>query len=84
MRFLALIIVIAIIYLVLKHHGPTSSVPEAMREADAVTQTTPAPTPASPTATAQPAQPTSGLRRPLDRTRNVLDQVKQRNGGGEF
>jgi hypothetical protein len=84
MRFVALLIVIAIICLVLTHRGPVSSVPEAMREADAVTHpaaTTAAP---GPTATVQPAPQSAGLRAPLDRTRAVLGQIKQRNGGGEF
>jgi hypothetical protein len=32
----------------------------------------------------QPQAASSGLRRPIDRTRSVLEQVKQRNGDGEF
>ena len=40
------------------------------------TATAPATTAASP--------PSSNLRRPIDRTRAVLEQVKQRNGEGEF
>lgn len=53
-----------------------------MKEADAVTETTPQrknvtvyPPAAKP---AQPSPQTSGLRAPIDRTRAVMDQVKQR------
>src|SRR4029453_14668652 len=41
----------------------------------------------APSATPSKSQPqpaSSGLRRPIDRTRSVLEQVKQRNGNGEF
>ena len=87
MRFVALLIVVAIIYLVLTHHkGPSGSVSDAMKEANAVTQPAAASTTATPAASAQPAQQsqTTSLRAPIDRTRQVLGQVKQRNGGGEF
>jgi len=47
-----------------------------MKEADAVTQTTPL---RNATAVAPaPAQPSSGLRAPIDRTHAVMDQVRQR------
>lgn len=87
MRLIALLIVVAIIYLVITRHGPMNSTEQAMKEADAVMGT---PTPAMATQyppTAQPAQPaasSSGLRAPLDRTRSVLGDVKKRNGAGEF
>jgi hypothetical protein len=46
---------------------------------------TPSARPAQVSPGTTPAQPvSSGLRRPIDRTRNVLDQVKKRNGDGEF
>lgn len=71
--------VVAIIYVVWSRRGPETSFTKAMKEADAVTA--PA-TPHSPATvyppTAQPAQQTSGLRAPIDRTRAVMDQVNQR------
>ncbi len=85
MRFIALLIVVAIIYLAWSRRGPVTSVDNAMKEADAVAETAPARNPATvypPKAKtaqpAQPAQPSSGLRRPIDRTRAVMDQVQQR------
>lgn len=82
MRYVALLVVIAIIYVAWSRRGPVTSVDKAMKEADAVTQTTPQrnpPTVYPPTAQpAQPAQQSSGLRAPIDRTRAVMDQVKQR------
>jgi hypothetical protein len=78
--------VLAIIYLVMTRRGPATSVDKAMQEADAVTQTaTPWPKTVLPPATAAPATASSGgLRAPIDRTRAVLNQVKGRNGNGEF
>jgi hypothetical protein len=61
-----------------------SKSPDAMKEVDAVMGT---PVPQAQAATPAPApagQPSSGLRRPIDRTRQVLEEVKQRNGNGEF
>jgi hypothetical protein len=42
------------------------------------------PASATTAATTSPSPATSNLRRPIDRTRAVLEQVKQRNGEGEF
>jgi hypothetical protein len=79
MRFVAIIVVLAIIYIVFTRMGPVTSVSEAMKEADAVEPVV-APTATPWAATkAQPARQSSGLRRPLDRTRAVLKQVRQRN-----
>lgn len=38
----------------------------------------------APPAAVASAAPTNALKRPLDRTREVLTQVKPRNGNGEF
>ncbi len=79
MRFAALIIVVAIIYVVSVRWNPANSVDEAMKEADAVTQ------PASAETTTQNGHRSSpSLREPMDRTRAVLKKVRQRNGDGEF
>ena len=74
MRIVALIIVLAIVYLVYGRNGekesPQNRVAEAQREAAQV----------------EPPQPSAStvvvsgsLRAPIDRTRQVLDLVKQRN-----
>jgi hypothetical protein len=79
MRFVALLVVVAIIYVAYTRRGPVSSTAEAMKEADAVGQTTkPNPPTYYPPAAQQPAPQSSGLRAPIDRTHAVLDQVKQR------
>ncbi len=75
MRIVAIIVVLAIVYLVYGRNGdkqtPQSRIADAQREAAAVQpQTAQAPAP----------QPGSSVRAPIDRTRQVLDLVKQRNG----
>ena len=75
MRIISIIVVLAIVYLVYGRNGekqsPQSRIAEAQREAAAVQPTAPQ------TASVQ----TSGsLRGPIDRTRQVLGLVKQRNG----
>jgi hypothetical protein len=75
MRILALVIVVAIIYVLYGRNGekqsPQNRVAEAQQEAALVQ-----PTPTS----AAPAAPSGSLRAPMDRTRQVLDLVKKRNG----
>ena len=75
MRIISIIVVVAIVYLVYGRNGekqsPQSHIAEAQREAAAVQPTAPQ-TPA--------AQPGGSLRAPIDRTRQVLGLVKQRNG----
>ena len=77
MRIIALIIVVAIVYLVYGRGGDKQSpqslqshVAEAQREAAAV----------QPAAPQTPAAQSGSLRAPIDRTRQVLELVKQRNG----
>lgn len=91
MRIVALLIVVAIVYLVIARRSPVApavDLGEAKENAPVAASTQPNRTvypPAAAKAPAgQPAQPSSGLRQPLDRTRSVLDQVKGRNGNGEF
>ena len=71
MRIVGIIVVLAIVYLVYGRNGdkqtPQSRIADAQREAAAVQpQTTQNPAPA----------PTSSVRAPIDRTRQVLDLVK--------
>ena len=82
MKFIALLVAMAIICMLVVKRAQPSQAAEAMREADAVVQPI-----SSPSATPQPVAPgqnSTGLRAPLDRTRSVLNQVKQRNGSNEF
>ena len=82
MRLLSLVVVLGIIYYAYSRRiapGP-NSVNTAMTE---YSQTVPASTAAAPSSTAQSA-PSGNLRRPIDRTRATLEQVKQRNGNGDF
>jgi hypothetical protein len=72
MRIVGIIVVLAIVYLVYGRHGdkqtPQSRIADAQHEAAAVQpQNAPAP------------QPVSSVRAPIDRTRQVLNLVKQRN-----
>jgi hypothetical protein len=90
MKFLGLIAVVAIVYFAYgKRLAPDGnpSVSNAMSEFE---KTVPANTRTAGTSSSAPAvrapqqQSTSNIRRPIDRTRAVLEQVKARNGDGEF
>lgn len=77
MKYLALLAAVAVIYFVLARETPLDRVQEA------VTQTEAAPLIQGPREPAPPATGTA-LKRPLDRTHQVLDAVQARNGDGEF
>ena len=77
MKYLFLLAIIAIVYFVLARNTPVNSVKEAITQSEAAPLTTGPREPAAPAAT-------SSLKAPLDRTHAVLEQVKQRNGAGEF
>ena len=82
MKFVALLVGLAIICVLVVKRAQPSQVAEAMREADAVGQPVAAKSATPQAGTPNPAP--TGLRAPLDRTRSVLNQVKQRNGANEF
>ena len=83
MRIVGIVVVLAIVYYIYGRNGDKTSLQNRVAEAQAeAAQVMPAPQSAQPPA-AQPP-PTNSLRAPMDRTRQVLDQVKQRNGKGEF
>jgi hypothetical protein len=84
MKLVALLVGMAIVCLLVVKRAQPSQVAEAMREADAVVQPVNRTSAASTPSAAVPNAPSTGLRAPLDRTRSVLNQVKQRNGNGEF
>jgi len=88
MKYLALLAVLVVIYMVFIRASPTNSVKEAMDQTEIVDlssgpRAAARPTTAAPAAPA-PAQNTTGLRGPITRTHSALDAVKARNGGGEF
>ena len=84
MRLVALLVVVAIIYLASERQELFNfGTSKAVREADAVLPvSTPYPQTAYPGSRA-PAQE-SGVRAPVTRTRKVMDQVKDRNDIGGF
>lgn len=77
MKYLFLLAAVAVVYFVLARHTPVSAVTETVTAAEV------APLTAGPREPAPPAA-THALKAPLDRTHAVLDQVKQRNGAGDF
>ena len=77
MKYLFLLAAVAVVYFVLARNTPVSAVKEA------VTASAAAPLTTGPRAPALPAA-SSSLKVPFDRTHAALEQVKQRNGAGEF
>ena len=86
MKYVFLLIAVALVYLFLVRKAPVAPVVKEITQQEAAPLTTgPAGAPASsPVSGAAPAQSTNALKRPIDRTKDVLNQVKQRNGNGEF
>ena len=76
MKYLGLLVVLVIIYLVLARQSPVDEVKEAIAQTEAAPLAQGGRDPA----------PSAGstLKRPLDRTHEVLGKVKDRNGDGEF
>ena len=77
MKYLFLLAAVAVVYFVLARNSPVAAVQEAVTASEAAPLSTGPREPAAPAAT-------SALKAPLDRTHAVLEQVKQRNGAGEF
>ena len=77
MKYLFLLATVAIVYFVLARNTPVNSVKEAVTQSEAAPLTTGPREPAPPAAT-------GSLKAPFDRTHAVLEQVKARNGAGEF
>ncbi len=76
MRYLAILAIVAVIYLALAQKTPVTGVKEAMAQTE-VQPLTQGARDVAPAASAS-------IKRPLDRTSAVLQQVEMRNGGGEF
>lgn len=77
MKYLFLLAVVAIVYVVLARQTPVAAVTAAVTASEVAPFATGQRDPAPPAAT-------SALKRPLDRTHAVLDQAKARSGAGEF
>jgi hypothetical protein len=81
MRFVALIVVVAIIYVVMSHHATQSS-SEVKEAISAVDANLPAKQPSAAPAPAQGGAPAqSDYRRAIDRARSVVDVVHQQQSG---
>jgi hypothetical protein len=83
MKYVFLLATVAVVYFFLVHKAPVAPVVAEITQQEAVPLTT-GPNGGSAAAPAAPAQHTNALKRPIDRTKDVLNQVKQRNGNGEF
>jgi hypothetical protein len=76
MKYVFLLAAVAVIYFVLIRNAPVAPVLAAITQKEAM--------PLSTDARPGPSAPSNVLKRPIDRTHAVLEQVKQRNGTGEF
>jgi hypothetical protein len=76
MKYVVLLLGIAVIYLILMRSAPIAPAVQAATAQEVAPLTT------GPRETTAPAS--TALQQPLDRTRAALDQVKQRNGDGQF
>lgn len=77
MKYVLLLVAAAVAYGILARTAPVKPAIQAVTQQEAAPLTTGARDPGT-------APAGSALKRPLDRTHEVLDQVKQRNGNGEF
>jgi hypothetical protein len=90
MKYLALLAVLVVIYMVFLRASPVNSVKEAMDQTEMNALSTGPRAAATAPATVRGPAPaaatpnTTGLRAPITRTHAALDAVKARNGAGEF
>jgi len=83
MKYVSLLVTVAVIYFFLVRKSPVTSVVSEVTQAEVAPLTTGPRGGATPAPTAAP-RASDPYKRPIDRTREVLNQVKQRNGTGEF
>jgi hypothetical protein len=76
MKYVLLLIGLVVIYFLLARSAPITPAVQAATGSEVAPLTTGSRADAAPAGTA--------LKRPIDRTHAVLDQVQQRNGNGEF
>lgn len=77
MKYVLLVVAVLAVYYFLGRSAPMKPVAQAASGQEAAALATGPREPA-------PAATTNALKRPLDRTHEVLGQVQQRNGNGEF
>lgn len=79
MKYVFLLTTVAVVYFFIARKAPVAPVVKEITQQEA-----------APLATSPSAEPaaasadTNSLKRPIDRTKEVLNQVKQRNGNGEL
>lgn len=76
MKYISLLLAVAAGYFYLARATPVGAVAKSVTAEEVAPLTTGPREPVLP--------PTNALKRPLDRTHAVLEQVKTRNGAGEF
>jgi len=82
MKYVFLLTTVAVIYFFIARKAPVAPVVKEITQQEAAPLTSgPA---GAPSTAATPGEHTNSLKRPIDRTKEVLNQVKQRNGNGEF
>jgi hypothetical protein len=86
MKYVSLLLGVALIYYVFVRNSHVDPVVKEVTASEVAPLTTgPRETKAAATPQSAAGQAAhDALKKPLDRTRAVLDQVKQRNGNGEF
>jgi hypothetical protein len=83
MKYVFLLATVAVVYFFLVRKVPLAPVVTEVTQQEAAPLAT-GPRVAPSAAPTAPAVRTNSLKRPIDRTHEVLNQVKQRNGQGEF
>ena len=83
MKYVFLLATVAAVYFFLIHKAPVAPVVDEVTQKE-VAPLTSGPRDPSAALAATPGGHTNALKRPIDRTKEVLGQVKQRNGNGEF
>jgi hypothetical protein len=83
MKYIFLLATVAAVYLFLAHKAPVAPVVTEITQQNAASLSS-GPNNAPANAPTAPTAGTNYLKRPIDRTKEVLNQVKQRNGNGEF
>jgi hypothetical protein len=76
MKYLSLMAIVGVVYFVIARQAPVTEVKQVVAQTEAAPLTLGSREPVLPA--------TSSLKRPIARTTAVLDQVKARNGDGEF
>jgi hypothetical protein len=79
MKYVLMLLAVAVIYFLIARQAPVAPAVETITASEAAPLTTGPRDPSPATANSSTA-----LKRPLDKTHAVLDQVKKRNGDGEF